>query len=68
MLFSCEYHIVLDPKHVFRILTGSVTKELRKTIHGYSGRMGCEIEELNVQSDHVHLLVSIPPKELLSIL
>ncbi len=25
--------------------------------------MGCEVKELNVQSDHIHLLVSMPPKE-----
>jgi len=28
--------------------------------------MGCEVLELNIQSDHVHLLVSMPPKESVS--
>jgi len=28
----------------------------------YSERLGCEIVELNVQLDHVHLLVKVPPK------
>ncbi len=28
--------------------------------------MGCEVKELNVQSDHIHLLVSMPPKESVS--
>ncbi len=28
--------------------------------------MGCEVEELNIQCDHVHLLVSMPPKESVS--
>ena len=36
--------------------------ELNKSIRVYSERMGCEIVELNVQADHVHLLVKVPPK------
>jgi len=28
--------------------------------------MGCEVIELNIQSDHVHMLVSMPPKESVS--
>jgi len=28
--------------------------------------MGCEVIELNIQEDHVHMLVSIPPKESVS--
>jgi len=50
----------------FRILTGPIAEELKKTIHVYCGRMGCEFIELNIQRDHVHLLVSMPPKESVS--
>lgn len=28
----------------------------------YCGRLGCKVVELNVQPDHVHLLVKVPPK------
>lgn len=35
---------------------------LERDIRGMSEWMGCEVEELNVQEDHVHVLVSIPPK------
>ena len=54
------------PKYRFRILTGPIAEELYKTIHVYCGRLGCEVEELNIQCDHVHLLVSMPPKESVS--
>ena len=54
------------PKYRFRILKGPVAEELYKTIHVYCGRMGCEVIELNIQEDHVHLLVSMPPKESVS--
>ncbi len=66
VIWCCKYHIVWVPKYRFRILTGPIAEELYKTIHVYCGRMGCEVIELNIQSDHVHLLVSMPPKESVS--
>lgn len=33
-----------------------------KTIRVYAERVGCEVVELNVQCDHVHFLVQVPPK------
>ena len=55
VIWCCKYHIVWVPKYRFRILTGPLAEELKKTIHVYCGRMGCEVIELNIQSDHVHL-------------
>ena len=66
VILCCKYHIVWVPKYRFRILKGPVAEELYKTIHVYCGRMGCEVIELNIQEDHVHLLVSMPPKESVS--
>lgn len=66
VIWCCKYHIVWVPKYRYRILKGPVADELRKTIYVYCGRMGCEVEELNIQRDHVHLLVSMPPKESVS--
>lgn len=50
------------PKYRFRILTGSVGEEVGRCIRTFSEQQKCEVVELNVQSDHVHLLVMIPPK------
>ncbi len=36
--------------------------EVSKSIRIYAERLGCELVELNVQPDHVHLLIKIPPK------
>lgn len=33
----------------------------------FSNRLGCEVTELNVQTDHVHVLVMIPPKVCVSV-
>ena len=65
-IWCCEYHIVWVPKYRYRILKGAVKAELVKTINVYCGRLGCEVVELNIQVDHVHLLVKVPPKRSIS--
>mgnify|MGYP001810619349 FL=1 len=62
VLWCCQYHIVWVPKYRYRVLRGPVGEEVHNCIHVFAGRLGCVIIELNVQQDHVHLLVKIPPK------
>lgn len=62
VIWCCQYHIVWVPKYRFRILRGPVAEEISKTVQVFSGRLGCEVVELNVQNDHVHLLAKVPPK------
>ena len=62
VLWHCQYHIVWVPKYRYRVLTGKVGFEASKTIRVYAERLGCEVVEINIQSDHVHLLVKVPPK------
>lgn len=66
VLWCCEYHIVWVPKYRYRILSGPIKEELTKTLHVYSGRLECEVVELNIQIDHVHLLLKMPPKRSIS--
>ena len=66
VIWHCQYHIVWVPKYRFRILTGEVGREVFHCIQSYGGRLGCTIVELNVQPDHVHLLVKVPPKQSIS--
>ena len=61
-LWHCQYHIVCVPKYRYRILTGAVSYEVRRCVRLFSSQKKCEIMELNVQVDHVHLVVMIPPK------
>ena len=61
-LWHCQYHIVWVPKYRFRVLTGPVASEVSRCIRAFSEQKGAEIVELNVQIDHVHLLVLVPPK------
>ena len=61
-IWHCQYHIVWVPKYRYRILEGRIREDITDYIRSYSDQQHCEIIELNVQRDHVHLLVMIPPK------
>lgn len=61
-IWHCQYHIVWVPKYRFRILNGEVGREVINCIRAFSEQKSCRIVELNVQIDHVHLLVMVPPK------
>ena len=61
-LWHCQYHIVWVPKYRHRILTGKVGGEVERCIHAFSEQKKCMVVELNVQVDHIHPLVMVPPK------
>ncbi len=61
-VWHCQYHIVWAPKYRLKILEGAVATEVANCIRMFSEQKACEIVELNVQIDHVHLIVLVPPK------
>ena len=61
-IWHCQYHIIWAPKYRFRILTGKIGQEVENCVRAFSEQLSCEIIELNVQIDHVHLLTLVPPK------
>ncbi len=61
-IWHCQYHLVWTPKYRYRILTGEIGHEVESCIRAFSAHQKCEIIELNVQKDHVHLLTMVPPK------
>lgn len=66
VVYKCEYHIVWVPKYRYGILTGAIKELVEEDIRMLCEWKGCEVQELNVQIDHIHLLVSIPPRVLVS--
>ena len=68
VVYKCDYHIVWVPKYRFRILKGAVKELVEHDIRMLCQWKSCEVEELNVQEDHIHLLVSVPPKVSISTL
>ena len=65
-LWHCQYHVVWVPKYRFRILRGAVKDAVEGGIQAICGYAGCEVVELSVQPDHVHLVVMVPPKKSIS--
>jgi len=61
-IWDCKYHLVWCPKYRFRILKGEVGKSMREIIRQLCEQKGIVILEGNVQVDHIHLVMSVPPK------
>ena len=67
-VYRTEYHIVWIPKYRRRILNPGVRGYLSKLFPKIlRGMPGCEILEQNIQVDHIHLLMVIPPKYAVSV-
>jgi len=62
VIYKCDYHIVWVPKYRFRILTGEVKSIVEEDIRMLCEWKNCEIQELSVQIDHIHMIISVPPK------
>ena len=60
--WRCQYHIVFAPKYRRRVIYGKYKQEIGKMIRTVCERNGVEILEASACPDHIHLLVSIPPK------
>ncbi len=61
-VWDCKYHVVWCPKYRFRILKGDIAKSIREIIRQLCEWRKIEILAGNVQRDHVHLVISFPPK------
>ena len=61
-VWQCKYHVVWCPKYRFKILKGEIGKSVRDIIKQLTEWRKIEILEGNVQEDHIHLILSVPPK------
>ena len=61
-VWECKYHIVWCPKYRFRILKGEIGESVRDILKQLCKWKGIEIIAGNVQADHIHLVLTIPPK------
>ena len=65
-VWECKYHVVWCPKYRFRIMKGKLAETVRAIIRQLCEWKNIEIIAGNVQSDHVHLVISFPPKHSIS--
>ena len=59
---NCKYHIVFAPKYRRKVFYGEKRTEIREILRQLCQWKGVEIIEGEVCPDHIHLLLSIPPK------
>jgi putative transposase len=60
--WECKYHVVFIPKWRKKSIFGQVRKELGPLFKDLAGRKEARVEEGHLMVDHVHMLLSIPPK------
>ena len=60
--WNCKYHIVFAPKFRRQIIYGRIKVSIGRILRELCERKHVEIVEANACSDHIHMLVKIPPK------
>ena len=60
--WECKYHIVCIPKYRRKILYKELRQYLGEILKDLALQKECKIKEGHLMSDHVHILISIPPK------
>ncbi|MFI7642517.1 IS200/IS605 family transposase [Nonomuraea sp. NPDC049400] len=60
--FQCAFHVVWCPKYRRRVLGGRIETRLKELIREVIAEKGAWLVELEVMSDHVHLLVEVDPQ------
>lgn len=60
--WECKYHIVFAPKYRRKVIYGKLRRDISQIIIELCRRKGIEILEAEACIDHIHMLVTIPPK------
>ena len=60
--WNCKYHIVFAPKYRRQAIYGKLKTDVGKILRDLCDRKSIEIVEAELCSDHVHMLIRIPPK------
>ena len=60
--WMCKYHIVFTPKYRRKVIYNQLKADIREILRSLCKYKGVEILEGELMPDHIHMLVSIPPK------
>ena len=60
--WECKYHVVFIPKCRRKVLYGSLRRHLGEVFRKLAEQKESRIEEGHLLADHVHMMISIPPK------
>ena len=60
--WDCKYHIIFIPKYRKKVLYGKLRDRLGGVFRRLAHQKESEVEEGHLRVDHVHMMLSIPPK------
>jgi len=60
--WECKYHVVFIPKYRRKTLFAQLRRELGTVFRSLAEQKQCTVEEGHLMPDHVHMLLSVPPK------
>ena len=60
--WECKYHVVFIPKYRRKALYVQLRRDLGPVFRDLAGQKECKVEEGHLMADHVHMLLSVPPK------
>ena len=62
IVYNCHYHVVWCVKYRREVLINAVESRLKEILYQVAIDVRCEIEEMETDKDHVHLLISCDPQ------
>jgi putative transposase len=60
--WECKYHVVFIPKCRCKVLCTQLRRDLGPVFRDLAEQKECKVEEGHLMPDHVHMLLSVPPK------
>ena len=64
--WECKYHVIFVPKFRKKILYGKIREYLKQKFHELARQRGSVIVGGSIVQDHVHMIISVPPKHAVS--
>ncbi len=64
--WECKYHLVFIPKFRKKLIYGKLKEQLGPVLRDLAQRSGAHLEQGHLMEDHVHMLISVPPKHRVS--
>jgi putative transposase len=63
LVYLNQYHIIFCPKYRRKVLVGDIEKDLKQIFYEIAKEKDAEIKALEVMPDHVHMFISIDPRQ-----
>ena len=60
--WECKFHVVIIPKYRRKVLYGKIRRQVGEVMHQLCRQKGIDLLEGKAMPDHVHMLLSVPPK------